>query len=322
MAQSCLQGCVLTCNFFFSVAVITANKHAFGCFPFPGALTAVHYLLSWAGVEALLKAGAFERKPIDSSHRHIFVPLIIAWSLGNTLSNVSLEKNSVGFYQMMKILVTPAVVAVDWFAYGKVVGCASAIALALTCAGVGVATVNDLALNARGAAFAVVAVTLSTTQKILNSHMQQRCHISTLQLLHQSLPWMSLLSIIVVPLLDSPSKLLGLGWLSARCVALVLSSAVAAFGATWSATRIFGLIGALAHVLLGQVKTCSVLILGVCFFDAPPNAKALGGAVLAVASITWYTVAAVRAKGAGAAVASQDQPDDRSDEGAPLRSTA
>ena len=47
-----------------------------------------------------------------------------------------------------------------------------------------------------------------------------------------------------------------------------LASAVAALCASWSATAIFGLISALAHVLLGQVKTCSVLLVGgvvMCF---------------------------------------------------------
>ena len=31
---------------------------------------------------------------------------MIAWTLCNALSNVSLERNSVGFYQMTKIMVT------------------------------------------------------------------------------------------------------------------------------------------------------------------------------------------------------------------------
>ena len=64
----------------------------------------------------------------------------------------------------------------------------------------------------------------------------------------------------------------------------------AAFCATWSATLIFGMISALAHVLLGQVKTCSVVVVGAVFYDAHQTTGGIFGAALALASITVYSL--------------------------------
>ena len=45
---------VLLANFFAAIGCIALNKRAFVLFPFPAALTCVHYFVSWAGVELLL----------------------------------------------------------------------------------------------------------------------------------------------------------------------------------------------------------------------------------------------------------------------------
>lgn len=100
-------------------------------------------------------------------------------------AQVSLEKNSVGFYQLAKILVTPTVVGVDFLAYGKRLAPAPALLLLLACVGVWLVTVNDVQFNRYGAAVALAAVYTAAAQKILNSHMQQRCGTTSLQLMRQ-----------------------------------------------------------------------------------------------------------------------------------------
>lgn len=71
--------------------------------------------------------------------------------------------------------------------------------------------------------------------------------------------YMTLLSIAYIPLLDRRLHLLlSLRWLSAPAVGYIFASALAAFLASWSATLIFGMISALAHVLLGQIKTVRI----------------------------------------------------------------
>ena len=87
--------------------------------------------------------------------------------------------------------------------------------------------------------------------------------------MHNAFPAMAAISLLYIPLLDTNlHRLLSFHWLGATSLTLILGSALAALCATWSATLIFGLLSALAHVLLGQVKTCSVLIVGALFYDS------------------------------------------------------
>jgi len=304
---SCFARCFLTCsppamslvvpaailitNFFAAIAVITLNKRAFSHFPFPAALTAVHYFMSWAGIVTLRRAGAFGPRPVPSGHMRVYYALIVCWSVGNALSNISLDRNSVGFYQLAKILVTPSIVAFDFLAYGRRTTVAQAIALLLACIGIGIASVSDVQLKALGAAVACAAVATSAAQKVLNSHVQQIGGMSTLQVMDKAFPPMCLLSLMYVPVFDSNlDQLASLRWFSVESVLAILASAAAAFCATWSATRIFGLISALAHVLLGQVKTCIVLLIGAFFYDARTTTQGIIGASLALGSITAYSM--------------------------------
>jgi len=142
--------------------------------------------------------------------------------------------------------------------------------------------------------------------------------------MRQCFPWMTLGSLLVVPLMDPPG-LTSFAWLSASSVGIVLMSAMVAFLASWSATLIFGLIGALAHVLLGQLKTASVLIIGALFFDARTTPKGLLGAVLALLSIAAFTLLKLKlpfgASRTARRMSGRRGPCDSDSEGTPLTGT-
>lgn len=293
---------VLTCNFFAAIIVISLNKRAFKHFPYPAALTSLHYFVSWAGVTILNWAGVFAAQPVPAEQSRTFWWLVLFWSLGNALSNVSLDRNSVGFYQLTKLMITPSIVAFDAFVYSRRATPPQALALVLSCLGVGLVSVNDVQFHALGAMFATGATFAAGAQKVLNSHVQQIGGLTSLQVMHNAFPAMSLLSLMYVPLLDRKlHRLLEFEWLDdGEAWLWMASSALAAFCATWSATAIFGRISALAHVLLGQVKTCSVLLVGWLVYDAEQTAGGLGGAALALTSITVYSLSKLPSMSGGA----------------------
>jgi hypothetical protein len=283
---------VLACNFFAAILVISLNKRAFMHFPYPAALTCIHYFVSWAGISVLHWCGIFEARPVPAQHSRTFMWLIMFWSLGNALSNVSLDRNSVGFYQLAKLMVTPSIVAFDFVAYDRHTTPSQSLALVMSCLGVGLASVNDVQFHAFGAIIASAATFTSAAQKVVNSHVQQIGGLTSLQVMHNAFGTMSLLSLLYVPLLDRKlHKLVELEWLSeADSLLWIFASALAAFCATWSATAIFGRISALAHVLLGQLKTCSVLLVAWLVYDADQTLGGLFGALLAIVSIAAYSV--------------------------------
>jgi len=76
-----IQATVLVFNLVSSISIITVNKYTFSHFPYPAALTCVHYVFSWLGTELLLCWGVFEARPIDRRHGRPFVGLVITCKL-------------------------------------------------------------------------------------------------------------------------------------------------------------------------------------------------------------------------------------------------
>ncbi len=65
-----------------------------------------------------------------------FVGYIVFW-------NLSLQMNSVGFYQLSKILIAPAIIIIEAIWYSKLPSRLELAAVALLCIGVTLATVSD-----------------------------------------------------------------------------------------------------------------------------------------------------------------------------------
>ena len=282
------QALVLLFNFSSALLTIIVNKYALAVFPHPAALTALHYLISSAFVASLRSAQTFERATVAPRHRAAYLALICIWALCNSLSNASLEANSVGFYSLLKVLVVPIVALLDYLVYAKALPFGKAALLVTACCGVAVATVSDVQLNARGATLAVFSVLSGVGQKMLNEHLQQRGGLSTLQLMDLCFPAMTVLAVLTVPLMDKPGVLARVRSLSASEAGLVALSSAVAVSINYSTTLVLGVTNALALVLLGQLKTCAVLLAGYLLFDAAPNSRVLGGATTAMSSLCAY----------------------------------
>lgn len=289
IAQAAVTSCFLSFNFISAIVTIVANKTALKLFPFPATLTAVHYISSLAVCVVLHVAGIFPTGSVQPAQRKLFASLVVAWAVCNALSNASLGANSVGFYQLMKVLTTPIIVVIDYLWHSKRVSSGKAMLLALACAGIAVATVSDVQLNLRGTCLALASISTGIIQKVLNEHLQQRGGLSTIQLMHLAFPWMTLIGICLAPLLDPVQDLLSVDFTYELMVPLV-TSAMAAVCINFSTTLVLGATSALSLVLLGQLKTCAVLLAGVMLFDAKPNLQAELGAATAILCIGWYAV--------------------------------
>ena len=156
----------LALNLGSALATIIANKHALGSFPYPATLTALHYACSWLTVALIYYGGFFERGQVHPSQRGIFMSLVVAWAVCNALSNASLGANSVGFYQLMKVLTTPVIVLVDYLWHRKSVPFGRASLLLLACVGIAAATCSDVEVHARGATLALVSIGTGIVQKM------------------------------------------------------------------------------------------------------------------------------------------------------------
>lgn len=104
------------CNFASGPATVMSNKMVFVTtgFSFPILLTVCHYVCTWLVIKAMSRLGVYSPAQAQllsskgSGARRSVILLIITWSFYNIMSNLSLSQNSVGIYQMIKLLMAPA----------------------------------------------------------------------------------------------------------------------------------------------------------------------------------------------------------------------
>ncbi|KAM7477866.1 hypothetical protein LguiA_026079 [Lonicera macranthoides] len=279
----------LTFNFFVSVGIILMNKLVLVKvgFNYPIFLTFIHYICSWV-IMALLKAlSILPPSPSKSAKYSQLLVLGIVMSLSTGLANVSLKFNSVGFYQMAKIAVTPAIVLAEFVHFRKKISFQKVLALTVVSIGVAVATVTDLQFHFFGACIAVAWIIPSAVNKILWSNLQQQESWNALALMWKTTPITLFFLVMMMPSLDPPG-VLSFNW-SFYNTTIIGASAVLGFLLQWSGALALGETSATTHVVLGQFKTCVILLGGFVMFGNNPGATSICGAITALLGMSFYT---------------------------------
>ncbi|KAK1440197.1 hypothetical protein QVD17_06022 [Tagetes erecta] len=280
----------LTFNFMVSVGIIMGNKLVMGRvgFNYPILLTLIHYMFAWL-LLAILKAFSL----VPPSPPAKATPFLLLFSLGavmafaSGLANTSLKHNSVGFYQMAKIAVTPTIVVAEFVLFRKIVSFYKVLALVVVSIGVAVATVTDLDFNMFGACIATAWIIPSAINKILWSNLQQKRNWTALALMWKTTPTTIFFLVALMPLFDPPGAL-SFKWNLNNSIA-VLTSALLGFLLQWSGALALGATSATSHVVLGQFKTCVILLGGYLLFGSDPGYASICGAFVAICGMSVYT---------------------------------
>lgn len=280
----------LSFNFLVAVGIIMINKLLLGKvgFNYPIFLTLVHYGLSWIFMAFLNAICLLPTAPqAKSTSFPSLVALGMVTAFSNGLANVSLKFNSVGFYQMAKIAVTPTIVLTEFLFLGKRVSFQKALSLMVVSFGVAIATVTDLQFNLFGALVALAWIVPSATNKILWSNLQQQDNWTALGLMWKTTPVTVFSLVALMPWLDPPG-LLTFNWNISNTLAILISAALG-FLLQWSGALALGATSATTHVVLGQFKTCIILLGGFLAFQSDPGIKSLLGVTMALAGMACYT---------------------------------
>ncbi len=306
----------LSFNFVATVAVTFINKICFSRvdFGFPATLCNIHFMVTFIGVEIMRRLGIFrslhESKTSRPSLRDPnFLVICTVVGIVTPLNNTSLKLNSVGFYQIFKLLVTPGVVFLEYVLDEKVLSRSRALALTAVCLCVLVSSRADLQFSVYGTICASIWVPLAAAYKVQWGRVKKMYSCSTLQLMYAVLPYALTVQIIITPLVDPPgvSKFV---W-TKEAIFWIGLSGVAAFLVNFSGFLVMGNIGALAHVLLGQLKTAVIMIGSLFLFNSKYSALQVLGAIGAVLSIVVYTHVTVAEKAHHAKVSDSNDDNDK-----------
>ncbi|KAH9320486.1 hypothetical protein KI387_015125, partial [Taxus chinensis] len=288
--QFCGPRVALSFNFVVAIAIIMINKSLLGKvgFKYPIFLTLIHYGVSWilmAFLNAMYLLPA--APPVKTTPFSSLTALGVVMAFSTGLANLSLKHNSVGFYQMAKIAVTPTIVMAELLFFGKKVSFQKAIALILVSIGVAIATVTDLQFNLFGALIALAWILPSAINKILWSNLQQQDNWTALALMWKTTPITVFSLVVLMPWLDPPG-LLTFNWNVSNTFSIIISATLG-FLLQWSGALALGATCATTHVVLGQFKTCFILLGGFLVFQSDPGPKSLCGAIMALTGMAFYT---------------------------------
>ncbi|CAN1222723.1 Nucleotide-sugar uncharacterized transporter 1 [Linum grandiflorum] len=259
----------LTFNFLIAVGIIFINKWVFqgAGFRFPICLSFIHYAISWILMAILKAISILPASPPSKPNRlNLF-----------TLGFVLLFLLSVGFYQMSKIAVTPSIVLAQFIV----------VALTVASTGVALATVTDLQFSLFGACVALAWIIPSAVNKIMWSTMQQRDNWTALALMWKTTPITLIFLAALIPFFD-PAGVFSYDW-NLSNTALIITSALFGFLLQWSGALALGATSAISHVVLGQFKTCIVLLGNYYIFGSNPGVTSIFGAVIAISGMSAFT---------------------------------
>ena len=179
---------------------------------------------------ARLQIGMFEPKEVPKAK---LAPLAAAYVGYIVLCNLNLNINPVGFYQITKIAVAPAVLAIEAVYYGRRASRNVVASVGLVCLGVGLATITDpqISSNLSGLAAGFGSVAATALYQIWAGVKQKELGLGSMQLLHQYVPLAALLLAVLVPLCEpmgwsnpTPQTILGYRFTLGSVAAIAVSS--------------------------------------------------------------------------------------------------
>ena len=181
-------------NILSSIGIIFLNKYIFShCQIKTMTLTAIQMFCTSLGLIICLKMKTFVRKPVPIIK---VLPLALSFCAFVVFTNLSLEYNTIGTYQLFKVLTTPVVALISWQFYRAKYSFTVILTLIPVVVGVCTHSVNDLQLNLVGTTIAAIGVLSASLYQVWVGEGQKQLEMSSQQLLYYQAP---LSAVILVP---------------------------------------------------------------------------------------------------------------------------
>eukprot|EP00475_Leptophrys_vorax_P036287 TRINITY_DN6102_c0_g1_i1.p1 TRINITY_DN6102_c0_g1~~TRINITY_DN6102_c0_g1_i1.p1 ORF type:complete len:394 (+),score=111.71 TRINITY_DN6102_c0_g1_i1:84-1184(+) len=166
-----------------SVGIILVNKVImtnFG-FKFVFSLTTLHFLAQAVLMELVVYMGVIKPAKLPFKDNVLTAACGVA---SIAFMNYNLQFNSVGFYQMSKLMCVPLMVVIQSHYYGKVFSGKIKFALFLVLFGVGITGVTDVQVNTIGLIFGALAVFSTTQFQIWQGAKKDQHKVTPIQITH------------------------------------------------------------------------------------------------------------------------------------------
>eukprot|EP01113_Clastostelium_recurvatum_P035814 TRINITY_DN5028_c0_g1_i1.p1 TRINITY_DN5028_c0_g1~~TRINITY_DN5028_c0_g1_i1.p1 ORF type:complete len:399 (-),score=75.91 TRINITY_DN5028_c0_g1_i1:69-1193(-) len=274
-------------NIVSSIAIVISNKWVFqfSGFKFGTFITILHFIMTFIGLAICAYFKMFTIKRVRILD---VVPLCSLFCGFVVFTNLSLEYNSVGFYQVMKVLTTPFIVFVQATYYGMHFETPIKLSLIPLCIGVAMASASDVEVNFIGTVYAIIGVVVTSFYQIMIGQFQKNLGVDSMQLLFYQAPISAVMLIPIVPIFDDVAKLRAYVY-TVDNVSLILLSSVLAFFVNLSIFLVIGRTSAVSYNVVGHFKLCIVLLSGFLVFGNPVKFWNMLGLGITFISVIIYT---------------------------------
>lgn len=290
-------------NIVSSVFIVFANKEVFTThgFPHPVALTCLHSLFTIAGMNMLGNFQVFEAIGVRPDQRRDVMITSASYVGYVCLTQLSLQVNSVGFYQVAKIAVTPLVCVIQWALYSATYSTMMKLSLTMVCLGVALATVADLSVTLLGMGVAFIGSCFTAAYQIFAGTMQKKLGLDSNQLVYNVAPYSFAFLLVLIPIFENvgfygdvmmsegnPETILGYRPTPAALFMIFLSS-ILGVCVTLSTFLFIHATNPVTFNVVGHLKTVMVVAGGMLYYGDGVEPLKLFGLALAIVGIYWYT---------------------------------
>lgn len=289
---------VIAFNFFSSTGIVSANKVVFESgFKYGATLTFIHFVCTTIGLLILAKLGVFTPKKLDIRKA---LKLAVAGMGFVVFSNLSLQYNSVGFYQVMKHMTVVGVIIIEAIVFRKYLPNIFLGALATMCTGVLITGTTDFKLNYVGTLFALANILCTSFYQIWCGSLQRSLEANPLQLQLYIAPLSALSIIPIMPIFDnysltSPDSIFHFVPTQFN-VSAILFTGLLALCVNISIFLVIGKTSAVTYNVVGNGKTAFLFCVDFIFFGRPFAPTNVFGMGTTLAGVVWYTQLKLKAR--------------------------
>ncbi|CAF0886902.1 unnamed protein product [Adineta steineri] len=278
-------------NILASIGIIFLNKYIFShCQIKTMTLTAIQMAFTSLGLIICLQMNTFVRKSVPIVK---VLPLAVAFCAFVVFTNLSLEYNTIGTYQLFKVLTTPVVAVITWQYYKTKYSNMVIATLIPVVVGVCTHSVNDIKLTLFGTVIAAIGVMAASLYQVWVSERLKDLDMNSQQLLYYQAP---LSAVLLVPFILCMETFPTYTTSEEQRVAItaVVASGIVAFVVNLSVYWVIKNTSPLTYNMIGHMKTVSILVGGLLLFQDTLNFKQFTGIMLTLFGLFAYTFVRMR----------------------------
>ncbi|KAJ8373497.1 hypothetical protein SKAU_G00040770 [Synaphobranchus kaupii] len=278
----------LLVNLLSSICIVFINKWIYVHYGFPNmTLTLVHFVVTWLGLYICQKMDIFSPKSLRPT-KIVFLALSFCGFV--VFTNLSLQNNTIGTYQLAKAMTTPVIIVIQTLYYKKTFSTKIKLTVIPITLGVILNSYYDVRFNLPGMVFATLGVLVTSLYQVWVGAKQHELQVNSMQLLYYQAPMSSAFLLTLVPFfepLSGPGGIFG-PW-SLPALVMVLTSGVIAFLVNLSIYWIIGNTSPVTYNMFGHFKFCITLLGGYILFQDPLSLHQGTGILCTLVGILAYT---------------------------------